>query len=67
MVERLTSVRLTIEWLPRRPSDVRAIVLNVSRLHTMMAWRPLDLETGIARIWHELSTGPAYSPDVISA
>ena len=67
MVERLTAVRLTIEWLPRRPSDVRAIVLNVSRLHTMMAWRPLDLETGIARIWHELSTGPAYSPDVISA
>lgn len=67
MVERLTGARLRVEWLPRRPSDVRAIVLNVSRLHSMMAWQPRDLETGIAQIWHELSTGAARSSDALSA
>ncbi len=67
MVERLTGAHLRVEWLPRRPSDVRAIVLNVARLNTMMAWQPRDLEAGIAQIWHELSTGVGCSPDMLSA
>ncbi len=67
MVERLTGARLRIEWRPRRPSDVHSIVLNVSRLNSMMAWQPCDLETGIARIWHELTTSATYAPDMLSA
>ena len=67
MVERLTGAPLRIEWHPRRPSDVHAIVLNVARLAGMMAWHPRDLETGIAQIWQELSIGALYSPDTLSA
>ncbi len=67
MVEGVTGAHLRVEWAPRRPSDVHSIVLNVSRLNTMMAWQPRDLETGIEQVWHELSTGATYSPGMLSA
>ena len=67
VVERLTGAHLRIERLPRRPSDVRSIVLDVSRLKTMMRWRPRDLETGITQIWQGLSTGAVHAPDMLPA
>ncbi len=67
MVERLTGIHLRVEWRPRRPSDVHAIVLNVSRLNTLMTWQPRDLEAGIALIWQDLSEGARRSTTKLSA
>jgi UDP-glucose 4-epimerase len=57
LVEELTETTLHIKWLPRRPSDVDAIVLDVSRLRQIMPWQPRDLETGIAQVRDAWSVG----------
>ncbi|HEY3810111.1 MAG TPA: NAD-dependent epimerase/dehydratase family protein, partial [Acidimicrobiales bacterium] len=67
IVERLTGTQLTIDWLPRRPGDVREIVLDVSRLRARMPWRPRDLETGIAQTWQEHLGHSRRSPETLPA
>lgn len=51
LVEEITETRLSVSWMPRRPSDVSSIVVDVSRLEELMDWRPRDLATGIAQTW----------------
>jgi UDP-glucose 4-epimerase len=67
MVEAVTGSELHVQWLPRRPSDVHAIVLDISRLRRLMTWQPRTLEEGIAQTWHELTGVMASAPDQLSA
>jgi UDP-glucose 4-epimerase len=67
IVEAVTGSDLHIRWLPRRPSDVHAIVLDLTRLRKLMAWHPRVLEDGITQTWQELMGVAASSPDQLSA
>ena len=67
MVEAVTGSELHIRWLPRRPSDVHSIVLDISRLKNLMTWNPRTLEDGIAQTWHELMGTSASPPEQLSA
>jgi len=67
IVEAVTGSDLEISWLPRRPSDVREIVLDVTRLQKLMAWHPRMLEDGITQTWQDLMGVAATSPDQLSA
>jgi len=43
----LTGRTTTVTHLPERPHDVRQIVLDISRLQSVMDYRPLPLEDGL--------------------
>lgn len=47
MVERHLGARAVVVHRPRRPFDVRQIVLDVGRLQATVPYRPRDLEDGI--------------------
>jgi len=51
IVEHVTGRPLHVEWLPERPFDVRAIVLDVTTLRQLIPWSPMSLEEGISRVW----------------
>jgi UDP-glucose 4-epimerase len=67
IVEAVTGSDLQIRWLPRRPSDVREVVLDVTRLRKLMAWHPRMLEDGITQTWQDLMGVAESSPDQLSA
>ena len=52
IVGHVTGHPLHVDWLPERLFDVKAIVLDVTTLHQLIAWSPVPLEEGIPRIWN---------------
>lgn len=51
IVESVTGCPIPVRLLPRRPMDVRSVVLDVTRLQTLLPWDPIPLEAGIAAAW----------------
>lgn len=52
LIERVTGVTDTCHYLPPRPTDVSANVLDIGRLRQASGWQPcVDLETGIYHTW----------------
>jgi UDP-glucose 4-epimerase len=51
IVEEVTGTHLEVSRLPDRGFDVRAVVLDVSRLSSLLEWRPSSLRDGIAATW----------------
>lgn len=51
IVEAVTGRSITVHHDAPRPSDVRAVVLDVTRLSSLVPWRPMPLEHGVADAW----------------
>jgi UDP-glucose 4-epimerase len=43
-----------VEFVPRRPQDVDAIVLDVSKLRSLIPYEPTTLEVGVRATWESL-------------
>ena len=53
--EKVTGVRLPVNYAARRPGDVPAIYANIDKAHHLLHWRPqysLDEMMSTAWIWH---------------
>lgn len=60
LVERVTARHVEVTFRPARGTDVRAIVLDATRLREATGWAPrVDLERGLHRTWQWLSEQPA--------
>jgi UDP-glucose 4-epimerase len=53
VVERVTGTSLDVRFEPARPSDVGAVVLDVSRLRRLVPWDPRSLADGVEDAWLE--------------
>ena len=53
-IEQVTGTMIQVKHLPPRPFDVGSIVLDSSRLSTIMNWSPIQLEVGLTGIWQRL-------------
>jgi UDP-glucose 4-epimerase len=51
LVEGVTGESIKVERAPSRPTDVRAITLDVSRLGGLMAWHPRTLRQSVEDAW----------------
>jgi UDP-glucose 4-epimerase len=51
LVGEVTGRELRVRWLPDRPTDRRHVVLDVSLLARLAAFRPTRLRDGIAALW----------------
>lgn len=51
VVEEVTGRAIAVTHAPARPSDPRAVVLDVERLRGLVDWRPMALRDGIAAAW----------------
>lgn len=51
LVEAATGLRVPVRRLPSRPTDVREIVLDTTRLSELVPWRPRPLEVGLPEMW----------------
>jgi UDP-glucose 4-epimerase len=67
MVEAITETRLSVRWEARRLSDVSSIVLDVSRLKSLVPWRPRALSAGLAQTWESVTEVLAAEQDTLSA
>ncbi len=55
IVEQITGVKLETVYHQARQIDVRAVVLNISRIEEETSWRPqTSLEEGVRRTWNWL-------------
>ncbi len=54
LVGEITGWEPRCEWRPPRSLDVRKIVLDVSRLHSLVPYVPVPLADGIAKTWAAL-------------
>ena len=55
IVERVTGIELKVSHRPARGIDVRAVVLDISRLEARLSWKPeINLEEGIGLTWEWL-------------
>jgi UDP-glucose 4-epimerase len=53
--ERVCGARLAVVRRPARKTDVRAVVLDCTRIRTVLGWQPqVNLETGLAHTWNWL-------------
>ena len=50
IVEDATGTRLDVEWAAARDSDVDAIVLDTTRLRSLVDWSPVPLDEGVGGI-----------------
>lgn len=58
-VEQVTKRKLTVKRLPTRASDVRHIVLDISRAKGVLGWQPVvSLQNGLERSWASLQSTP---------
>ena len=57
LVAEITEWEPRCRWLPPRALDVRAVVLDVSRLRSLLPFDPVPLADGIAKTWAALSDG----------
>jgi UDP-glucose 4-epimerase len=51
LVEDVTGASIRVDQAPARPTDVRAITLDVDRLRGLMAWHPISLRHSVERAW----------------
>lgn len=52
MVEKVTGIELKVFQHPAREIDVRAVVLDISRIEARLSWKPqIGLEQGVGRTW----------------
>jgi len=54
VVRSVSGAELTVEHVPDRGCDVRAVVLDVGALRSLLDWDPVSLEEGIQRTWRDL-------------
>jgi UDP-glucose 4-epimerase len=53
LAELVTGAKIEVRHFEARPTDVRAVVLDVQRLSTLMTWRPRTLEAGVHDVWEQ--------------
>jgi UDP-glucose 4-epimerase len=53
MVQDIHGSPLRVEQLPDRPFDVRHVVLDITRLRSLIPWSPMDLDAGIKSVYAE--------------
>jgi len=59
IVEEITDTELKVSYRPARDIDVRAVVLDIGRIHRELDWTPrVDLYEGIRRTWEWLRETP---------
>jgi UDP-glucose 4-epimerase len=51
--------RPVLRAAPARPHDVRAIVLDITRLTSLIAYDPMPLEEGLRLVWEQMALEPA--------
>lgn len=51
IVEAVTGTRVELHHEPERTTDVRAVILDCTRLHGLIDWQPRPLEEGVADTW----------------
>jgi UDP-glucose 4-epimerase len=56
LAESVTGATIEARRLDARPTDVRAIVLDVELLSSLVTWTPRTLEAGVADIWAQWTT-----------
>ena len=55
LAERVTGRQLDLHYRPARGGDVKAVVLDISRIRRETGWRPhVNLEEGLRRTWAKL-------------
>jgi UDP-glucose 4-epimerase len=55
LVESVTGERIELERQPARPGDVRRVVLDITRLRSVMCdFQPTPLANGVARMWSQV-------------
>ncbi|MCR4299045.1 MAG: NAD-dependent epimerase/dehydratase family protein [Gallionella sp.] len=55
VVEQATGIELKISHRPARGIDVRAVVLDISRIEARLSWKPeINLEEGVRHTWNWL-------------
>jgi UDP-glucose 4-epimerase len=67
-VQEIRGSNLCIERLPPRDFDARHVVLDITRLRSLIAWSPLDLDEGIKGIyaeWERIRDVPTDVPDLL--
>jgi UDP-glucose 4-epimerase len=66
-IEGVAGRTMRVEHLPGRGFDVREIVLDIAAAGARFDWRPaVDLDDGIARTWHSISSETHPSPQGFS-
>lgn len=55
LAQTTSGLRLDVERLPDRPFDVRTVVLDTTRLRSLVPWHPRPLEEGVAQTWAGLA------------
>jgi len=56
IVEHVVGIKLKVSHLPARGIDVRAVVLDISRIEARLSWKPeINLEGGMQRTWKWLN------------
>jgi UDP-glucose 4-epimerase len=59
IVEEITGTEFTLSYRSARDIDVRAVVLDIGRIHHELGWTPrVDLYEGIRRTWEWLQETP---------
>ena len=62
LVERITSVRLDVEFAPRRPFDQQSAVLNIESARTVLGWNP---STSLESVVNDMLLAiPSVAPDL---
>jgi UDP-glucose 4-epimerase len=51
IAEKVTHASIEVHRLEARATDVRAVVLDVRQLSTLLDWQPRSLEGGVADVW----------------
>jgi UDP-glucose 4-epimerase len=54
IVETVTGATVRLRHEPERETDVRAVVLDCTRLQALVEWHPRSLEAGIAETWEAM-------------
>ena len=55
VVEQVTGIKLKVSHRPARGIDVRAVVLDISRIEKRLSWKPqTSLEAGVLHAWNWL-------------
>ena len=59
ILSRVTGLRAIVEYAPARPHDVQSVVLDITRLRSLMAYEPKTLTDGVVLVWSSLGAPSA--------